>query len=288
VDWSLFFGIRLIWGSSFLLIMLALDTFHPGLITWARVGLGAIALRLLRRGVAPIERGDRNRVTLLSLIWVAIPFTMFPLAEQHISSAMAGLLIAATPVFATLWGVTWFGRPTGRVQHAGITVGFVGVALMSLGTGGGNSAALGVVMVLGATVCYGWATNAAAPLQRKYGSVPLMGAMLGFGAVWTAPFGIFGLTQSTFALGPVVAVTVLGVVGTGIAFALMATLIGRIGGPRASFITYLMPLVSLVLGMVFLSETVTGQSLVGTALVLAASFLASRPETRPAARRRGR
>jgi drug/metabolite transporter (DMT)-like permease len=140
------------------------------------------------------------------------------------------------------------------------------------------AAPLGVIMVLTATACYGVATNMAGPLQHRYGSVRLMVLMLGLGALWATPFGLVGAADSGWSLGPIIAPVVLGVLGTGLAFVLMATLVGRVGGPRASFITYLIPLVALVMGAAFLGETVTPVALVGAAMVLAASILASRSE----------
>jgi len=167
----------------------------------------------------------------------------------------------------------------GRTQWWGIAAGFAGIALVSAGTSAeGGTAFVGVLMVLAATVCYGIATNMAGPLQRKYGSVAVMGQMLVLGTLWTTPFGILGLTRSTLAWEPAVAVFFLGVVGTGIAFAFMATLVGRVGGPRASLITYLIPVVALALGAIFLSERVAPVALAGVALVLSGAVLASRRE----------
>jgi drug/metabolite transporter (DMT)-like permease len=105
-----------------------------------------------------------------------------------------------------------------------------------------------------------------------------MARMLALATVWTAPFGLFGLTRSEFALGPAAATAVLGVVGTGVAFALMGMLVGRVGGPRASFITYLIPVVSLGLGVVFLGDTVTATALLGVLMVIAGAFFAGRRE----------
>jgi drug/metabolite transporter (DMT)-like permease len=279
-DWWLFCAVGAIWGSSFLLIKIALGSLHPGLITWARVALGAAALLALRRGHVTIDRADRGKVMLLSIVWVGIPFTLFPLAEQHINSAVTGLLTGATPFFAGLFGALWFARAPRGAQTAGMIAGFLGVTLISGGSSAqGGTAPLGVAMVLLATVCYGLATNVAGPLQRRYGSVQLMGHVLGLGALWTAPFGLFGLIRSHAAGGPIVATIALGVVGTGLAFALMASLVGRVGGTRASFITYLIPLVAVALGAIILEESVSPPALAGAALVLAASILASRAES---------
>ena len=178
-----------------------------------------------------------------------------------------------------MWGAIAFNRTPRGPQRAGLFVGFVGVALISVvsSTAGGSSA-VGVVMVLVATLCYGLAGNMAGPLQHRYGSVAVMWWMLVLATLWTAPFGIFGLFRSEFAIGPAVAVGVLGAVGTGIAFALMATLVGRVGGPRGSFVAYVIPVVSLVLGVMILDETVSAWALGGVALVLAGSMLAGRAE----------
>lgn len=280
VDWWLFAAVGAIWGSSFLLIMLALGSFHPGLITWARVGLGAGALVLLPGSRIRVRPADWFKIVQLSILWVGIPFTLYPLAEQHINSAATGLLTGATPLCTGLFGALWFGRRVGRTQRLAIGVGFAGVLLISAGSGAaGGTAPLGVGIVLAATICYGFATNLAGPLQQRYGSVPLMGRMLALGTLWTAPFGLFGLAQSDLAIGPLIATVVLGVVGTGIAFALMATLVGRVGGPRSSFITYLIPAVAVGLGAGILHESVAPLALAGATLVLAATVLASRAES---------
>lgn len=131
IDWGLFSAVGLIWGSSFLLIKIGLDGLSPGVITLGRVGLGAVALLLLRRRPVRIDPGDRGRIVLLSLLWVGIPFTLYPLAEQHISSAVTGLLTGATPFFTGLFGAVWFGRPSRAPQRLGMVAGFVGIALIS-------------------------------------------------------------------------------------------------------------------------------------------------------------
>ena len=93
------------------------------------------------------------------------------------------------------------------------------MALVSLSSASeGGTAFVGVLMVLAATFCYGIATNLAGSLQQRYGSVTVMARMLQLGALWTAPFGIYGLGHSSYAPGPVAATVVLGVLGTGIAF----------------------------------------------------------------------
>ena len=279
LDWLLFSSVGLIWGSSFLLIAIGLEGIHPGTITFARVALGAATLMALPAARRKIDRADRRRVVALSFIWVAIPFTLFPLAEEHVNSAVTGLLNGATPIWTGIIGGLFFGRPSRGPQRMGLAVGFVGIALVSFASSGqGETALVGVLMVLAATFFYGIATNLAGPLQHRYGSVPVMGKMLAWASLWTLPFGLYGMADSTFDVRPSAAVLVLGAIGTGLPFALMATLVGRVGGPRAAFITYLIPIVSLVLGVVFLADVVRPAAIVGVALVIGGAVLASRRE----------
>lgn len=280
LDWALFGSIGLIWGSSFLLIAIGLDAFTPGLVTWLRVGCGAAALWLVPGARAPVAREDRPRIVALSILWVAIPFTLFPLAELWISSALTGLLNGSLPIFATTIGALLLRRAPGRSQAAGLAVGFVGIAAIAVPAATvGADDALGVALVLVAVVCYGFAINIAAPVTQRYGSLPVMARMLALAAVWTAPLGLVGATRSTFAWPSFVAVAVLGAVGTGLAFVLMGRLVARVGSARASFATYLIPVVAMILGAVFRDDEITAIAVAGIALVIAGALLASRRET---------
>lgn len=276
-DWVLFLAVAGIWGSSFLLIDIGLDALAPGLITFLRIAFGAAAIAVLPRDRKPIASEDRPRVLVLSLLWVAIPFTLFPIAEQHISSAVTGLLNGATPIFTAIVATLLVRRPPRGPQLLGIAVGFVGVVLISLPSiNEGSSEALGVALVILATICYGFSLNIAAPLQVRYGSLDLMARTLALATIWTAPLGLFGMRDSTWEWGPVAAVVVLGVIGTGLAFALIAQLVGRVGSTRASFITYLIPVVALVLGVAVRGDDVAAAALVGVVLVIGGAVLASR------------
>ncbi|HJR99214.1 MAG TPA: DMT family transporter [Actinomycetota bacterium] len=281
LDWALFGSIGLIWGSSFLLIALGLEAFEPGLITWLRVSFGAAALWLVPASRRGITREDRARLIALSFLWVGVPFTLFPLAQQWISSGLTGLLNGSLPIFATTIGAVMLHRLPGRAQTIGLIVGFAGVAAIAAPSlAEGSNEAFGVVLVLLAVGCYGMAINIAAPLTQRYGSLPVMARMLGLAVIWTAPLGVVGLTGSSFAWGPLAAIAALGAIGTGLAFVLMGKLVSRVGSSRASFATYLIPVVALVLGAVFLDETVRALSIAGIVLVIAGAMMASRREAR--------
>lgn len=279
LDWALFCSIALIWGASFLLIAIGLESLHPGVVTLLRVGSGAVALNLLPGSRAVFDPDDRKRIVALSFVWVGLPFSLFPIAEQHINSAIAGMLNGGMPIFTALFGAMFFGRRTTGPQLVGVAVGFSGVVLISLPSAGdGGSQLWGVLLVVLATMCYGVATNLAYPLQLRYGSRPLMARMLALATLWTLPYGLVGIPASTYEVVPVVAVGVLGVIGTGVAFLIMGNLVGRVGATRASFITYLIPVVSLVLGVTFQDDEVAVLALVGVVLVIAGALLASRAE----------
>jgi drug/metabolite transporter (DMT)-like permease len=278
-DWALFLSIAGIWGASFLFMDIGLEAFEPGLITWMRVGLGAGALALFPATRRPVATADRPRIVALSFLWVAVPFTLFPVAQQWINSALTGMLNGGMPIFAAVFATALLRRMPRRAHLVGLVVGFAGVVAISLPSiGEGGTQALGVGLVVLAVMCYGLAVNIAAPVQQAYGALPVMARMLAWASLWTTPLGLVGLARSSWAWSSFVAVTVAGVVGTGIAFVIMASLVGRVGSTRASFITYLIPVVALALGVRFRGDVVSGLALVGVALVILGAVLASRRE----------
>jgi drug/metabolite transporter (DMT)-like permease len=281
-DWARFVSIGLIWGASFLFIEVGLEAFHPGLVTWLRVAFGALFMAALPRArSATIERADRPRIALLSVVWVAIPLTLFPIAQQWIDSAVAGMLNGAVPIFTAIIASILLQQLPGRLQMVGLIVGFAGIIAIALPSAeSGQTAALGVALVLVACICYGFATNIVTPLQQRYGSIPVMARMLWLGVVLVAPYGIYGLLRSGFAWPSIIALMALGFLGTGLAYILMGGLAGSVGPTRASFITYLVPVVALVLGVVFRDEIVAPVAIVGSLLVIVGAILASRRENR--------
>jgi drug/metabolite transporter (DMT)-like permease len=278
-DWVLFLAIGGIWGSSFLLILIGLESFEPGFVTWLRVATGAAVLWVAARDRVAIDRSDLPRLVAMSVLWVAIPFTLFPLAEQHVASAVAGMVNGGLPILAALFGSLMLRRPPTLVQVLGLVLGSVGVGAIAISAAGeGSSETIGVAMLLLAVVCYGVAINIAAPLQQRYGSLAVMGRMLALATVWTAPFGAVSLAGSRFSWASLVAVLVLGAAGTGLAFVLMGRLVGRVGSTRASFATYLIPVVAIALGVLLRSEDVAAVGIAGVALVIGGAVLASRAE----------
>ena len=278
-DWGMLAVIALIWGSSFLFVAVGLRSFEPGVITLARVGLGALTLLLFSRARAPVAREDWGRIVLLGIVWMAAPLTLLPIAQQWIDSSTTGMINGSMPIFAIAWATYLLRRLPGWRQLLGITLGFAGILLVFLPElQAGRNELLGALIALLAISFYGLATNLAVPLQQKYGALPVVFRAQLVALVLVVPFGLAQLPGSTWSLEAALAMIPLGVLGTGLAFVLMAMLSGRVGGPRASIAIYFLPLVAIVLGIAVLGETVAPIALIGVGLVLSGAWIASRRE----------
>jgi len=288
-EWGLLAVIATVWGSSFVLMEIGLRSFEPALITLLRVGLGAFALALVPRARRTrIDREDLPRVLLLGVIWIAVPLLLFPFAQQWIDSSVAGMINGAMPLTTAAWSVILLRRLPASKQAIGLVVGFVGIVAVSLpevpigsiAAAGTAETALGTGLVFLAITLYGLSANLAVPLQQKYGGLAVLLRAQLAALVLIAPFGLFALRDSHFAWGSALAMVPLGVLGTGLAFVLMATLVGRVGGPRGAVAIYFVPVVAIVLGVVALQEAVHPLALLGTALVLVGAWVTSRREAR--------
>ena len=258
---------------------IGLDAFEPGVVTLLRVGFGGLTLLLLPGARRPIPREDLPQVALLGVTWMAFPLTMFPIAQQWIDSSVAGMLNAAMPLLTVLISWSLFQTPTGPRRLFGVGVGLVGILLIGIPEAStAGTSAIGVGLVVLAVSSYGIAVNIAGPLQRRHGSLPVIVRALGVATLLTLPYGLVGIPDSTFAWDSLVACILVGAGGTGVAFVFAANLTGRVGAVRASLITYVVPAVSIALGVTFRDETVTVAAIIGTGVVLLGAFLSSRVE----------
>ncbi len=278
LDWALVAGVGLIWGSAFLWIAIGLDSLAPGLVAWLRVALGAGALFLLPGARKHIRRADWSAIAVVAVAGNAGPALLFALAEQTLDSAVAGMISSATPVFTLVIALALGNRSVGVGHVVGLVAGFGGVVLMASPSLGGEDASLrGVLYVLLAVCGYGLTGNVIVPLQQRYGGLAVVAHAQALAVVVLLPFGLHGLRSSEFSWGPVVAVVILGVVGTGVGRVLSATLMGRAGAQRGSVATYFVPLVAITLGVLVRDESVYVIQFVGLAVVMAAALLVSRP-----------
>ena len=269
----------LIWGASFLFIAEALAAVAPNGVTFLRLAIGLVTLSVVPGVWKRVPWADAGAIAGLGVIWMAFPYSMFPFAEQHVSSALAGMLNGATPIFVVIVAsVLARELPSGSVV-LGLVAGIAGtvlIALPDLGGSGGAAARTGVLMILAATVSYGFSINLARPLQQAHGSLPVVWRAMATATLITAPLGVPAVAAAHWSTRPALALLALGALGTAVANVLMTAAVGRVGAARASAVTFLMPVVALVLGVVVRGERVALVSVGGCALCLAGAAVIQR------------
>jgi len=279
IDWLALVATSIIWGASFLLIAEGLESLDPRVIAWTRLVLGAGVLVLFRRARRRIEPEDRVRIVVVGIASAGLPAILFAMAEETISSALAGMLVSATPIATVVIAIvltrTW---PRGP-QRWGLAIGFLGVVLMVLpNLLGTSSAPMGIAMVIIAVFSYGLGNNMYPPLQQKYGAMAVMMWAQTAAALLMTPLGLTGLSSSAWQLRPVLAVVILGVFGTGIARAIHVALVGRVGPARGAIAGYTIPVIALALGVLVRNETVEPIQVLAIGIAVGGAWLISRRE----------
>ena len=260
----------LIWGASFLFIAEALRAIGPNGVTFVRLLIGFGTLALFPSTWRSVAARDWGAIALLGIVWMAFPLSMFPHAEQRVSSAITGMLNGAGPLFVAIVASSLNRRLPSRNVMIGMIIGMIGTTLIALpAIGEGHSSAAGILLILAALVSYAFALNIAQPLQHRYGALPVIWRAQSVALILTAPLGVPDLLRAHWTRVPLLSILALGVFGTGIAFVLMATAAGRVGPTRASATTFLIPGVALVLGMVVRGERVAFLSILGCAVCVA-------------------
>ena len=278
--WLLMSLLAALWGASYLFIKLALeDGLHPIFIVFARLALGALVLvpLALAARALPRVRGLAGPILFLAAVQVTLPFVFITLGEQHISSALTGILVSAAPIFTALIAVRFDDdeRPHG-VATAGVVMGIVGVVLLfGVDLSGDAQALAGGLMVLLASV--GYAVGSLYLKHRLRGAAPvgIAASTILASALVTLPFALFTLPDQAPELQTIAALVALGAGGTGIAFAIYFTLIAEIGPGRASLVAYIAPGFAVLYGVTLLDEPLTVGAILGLALILAGSWVAA-------------
>jgi drug/metabolite transporter (DMT)-like permease len=277
------FGLMsVIWGIPYLFIRVAVAEITPATLVLARTALAAailLPIALIRVDLRPILARWRWLVAFAA-VEIAIPWIALGSAEQHISSSLAGLLIAGVPlVGATFALVTGGADRLGRAGLLGLAIGLVGVAAI---VGGDYATSDPTALLQVAVVVVGYAVGPAI-LARRLGGLPAVGVMalsLTLCAIVYAPIAATQWPMVMPSANVVAAVVTLALVCTAAAFLVFAALIDEIGPVRATVITYVNPAVAAVLGVLVLNETFSAPMGVGFALVILGSTLATRPPRR--------
>ncbi len=277
VDWLTLALPGIIWGASFLFIAEGLEAIGPNGVTFVRILIGFATLAVLPSARRSVSRADLGGIALLGVLWMAFPLSMFPFAEQRVSSALTGMLNGAVPLFAAIVASVLARRvPSGGVA-AGLAVGLAGAVLMAWPTiHEGRNSVDGVLLILAALVSYGFAINLARPLQQRNGALPVIWRAQAVALLLTAPLGVPDLLEAHWSPGPLFSLLALGSLGTGLAYVLITKTAGRLGSTRASATAFLIPPVALVLGVVVRGERVALLSVIGATVCVAGAWLMHR------------
>ncbi|HET9782787.1 MAG TPA: DMT family transporter [Candidatus Dormibacteraeota bacterium] len=274
----LFAAMCVIWGIPYLFIRIAVGEITPATLVFIRTGIAAIILlpiALTRGGLRGIG-GAWPWIVVFAAVEVGIPWLALSSAEQQISSALAGLLISAVPLVTLLIGIAFRNRQQIKSTNlAGLLIGLVGVALI---VGFDLRASNAVALLEMAVVVIGYALGPTIFARYLTGvpSFTVNGVALALCCLAYAPFGVLQWPHAMPSIGVFAAVIVLAVICTALAFFLYFELVKEVGPVRASVITYVNPAVAALLGVAVLRESLTFGMLVGFALVLAGSALATR------------
>jgi drug/metabolite transporter (DMT)-like permease len=275
--WLRFAGAGLVWGSSFLFMKVALDGVSFGQVAWTRAVLGALTLIVvftLSRRRLPRQPIVWAHFTVLAFLFAVIPYLLFTWAEQYVSSGIASIYNATTPIMTAIFATLVFRvEKLTRSQIAGVTIGIFGVLVIISPWQAGDisGSLLGQLACLGAAVCYG----AAMSYQRRFvaaykvAGVTSATMTIGIAAV------VYLLLTPIIATGPITLTTpvvasllAVGVLGTGLAYVWNYRVLAEWGPTRTSTVTYITPVVGVILGTVILKETMSWYEPVGAILVI--------------------
>ncbi|GAB3005096.1 DMT family transporter [Amycolatopsis acidiphila] len=269
-------ALALMWGSSFLWMKLALEAFTPVQLVLIRIVLGAVVLLVIgyfQRGRLPSDRRVWLHLAMAALFHNALPFLLFAVGEETVSSGITGVLNATTPLWTLVVALAFrVDRDLGLPRLAGLVLGLAGILVIFAPWHADGLLSWGALACVAAAVSYGFIYTYEGRFLSATGSSPvaLAGAQMmvasGF-VLFAMPAG--GTRPVHLSLVPVLAVVVLGVFCTGIAFALNYRLLATESAVAVSTVGYLIPVVSVLLGTVFLHEELNPRVLVGMVIVLA-------------------
>jgi drug/metabolite transporter (DMT)-like permease len=274
-----------IWGIPYLFIRVAVSELSPPTLVFFRTSVAALIFMpfALSRGGLGSVRGKWVPLLFFTVFEVAMPWLLLSSAEQHISSALAGLLISAVPLVGVVIATVLGNRDYLRLATlSGLVVGLAGVALI-VGLDVRASDPISLLEMAGVAVGYALGPAILSRYLTSVPSVTVNGLSLAICAVAYAPVAALNWPQTVPSLPVIASIAVLSIVCTALAFLLFFALVAEIGPVRSTVITYVNPAVAAVLGVAVLHESFTVGMALGFVLVLAGSILATRKSGAPAA-----
>jgi drug/metabolite transporter (DMT)-like permease len=270
-----------IWGGSFLFMRVAASDFGPLPLVEARLALGGLILTpFLWRARAQFSAKLWLRIAGIAAINSVIPFTLFAWGAERAPAGIGAITNAMTVMFTYLVAHFFFGERISARRLVGLTAGFVGVAILASGKTAGSGVMQAALAGTAAAVCYGFGINLVRRYLTGYPSGAVAAANLIAGSVLLAPLAAFSWPAQAIPATSWVSAVLLGVLCTGAAFVLYYRLIGRIGAPRASTVTYLIPLFGVIWAWLVLGEPLTVTMALAGALILSGVALSQQRATR--------
>jgi len=273
-------GLAALWGSSYMFIEIALDGgLSSTFLVFARTALGALVLApvALSRGAFAPARRHLPLLAFIALVQITGPFVLITVGQHHVTSSMAGILVASAPIFTTMIAAFYaHDDRLGPGGIAGVFVGIVGVGLLfGVDLGGTTETLLAGLGILLASL--GYAIGATLSKRRLH-DVPPVGiaaSLIGLGALFLVPLAPFTAPAGVPSLGTLAALLVLGAGGTGVAFLIFYILNAEVGPSRASVVAYIAPFFSVLYGVVLLDEAFSAGTAAGLVLILLGSWMAA-------------
>ena len=285
-EWGAFWLLGLVWGSSFLWIKIAVEHMGPMTVGALRQFIGLLGLAVvvaIRKQPFPRDPRTLLAYVVLGVLQSAIPFALIPWGETKIDSGLAAILNGTMPLFTILIAHFWLhDEKVTPARLGGLVVGFAGVVVLGgrdLTPGGLHGTLWGQLAILVATLSYAAATT----FSRRYlrGEPPLVQAtmvvLVGDALLWSAIVAVERPVHLPAAPIAWVAVAWLGLLGSCLAYLLYFYLLRAWGATRVSLVTYVFPIIGLVLGITFLGERVDWQLALGSLLVVAGILVVGRP-----------
>jgi drug/metabolite transporter (DMT)-like permease len=272
----IYIALGIVWGCSFIFIKLGLEFLTPFGVAFGRCALGAatllIALKIMGLRL-PRERSTWRHLWVVSLLLNVIPGILFAVAETEVTSILAGIINAVTPLM-TLLAIMIAFREEKLPNHQviGLILGFIGV-LIVLGAwnGLGTNPWWAVGALLLAVACYGvsfpYSRKNVLPLKLK--PEVMAATQLVAATITLLPFYLFdGIAEDKYRLGPVLAMLCLGIFGSGFAYIWNFKIMAAAGSAIASSVTFVTPVVAVIVGIIFLGEKITWNEPLGGLIVL--------------------
>jgi drug/metabolite transporter (DMT)-like permease len=273
---TLYIALGIVWGCSFIFIKLGLEFLTPIGVAFGRVSLGALTLVLWARfkGIAlPTGRIMWLHLWVVALLLNVIPGFLFSYAEPAVTSILAGIINSVTPLMTLLAIMVAFREEKPKnYQVIGLLIGFVGVlTVLGAWQGLGDNPTIAVIALLSAVACYGvsYPYSRKFVLPKKLQAESLAAGQLIMGALTLLPlYLIDGIAEDSYTVGPVMAMLALGILGSGFAYIWNFKIMEAAGSAIASTVTYVTPVVAVMVGIIFLGEGVTWYEPVGGLIVL--------------------